>query len=227
MKQLKTGDIITISIPALKCLPNRSVHSKTSYINGTQHVELKAPLLSKKKTNIDRYKQIQNLFKQHLRTMPNEPYSFVLVKYVLGSIGKSIPPHAMKANWFVLKNIWHNRVNDACDTRELMAAELVLESYIKFEALQLWWKKFYIACYEKVRKISGANRFPSIHGAATLMANPTLPILMSRILALDKGIDYEIKNRKRSSVKKQGQKSRKKPKKIKKQAAERFSILLD
>ena len=33
------------------------------------------------------------------------------------------------------------------------------------------------------------------------MANPTLPVLMSRMLVLDQGIDYEIKNKKRRGKK--------------------------
>ena len=49
------------------------------------------------------------------------------------------------------------------------------------------------------------------------MANPTLSILMSRILVLDQGIDYEIKNKKRRGGSKTGQKKyeNKKSKKMK------------
>merc|ERR1711871_927291 len=117
--------------------------------------------------------------------------------FMMGCIGKSIPPTAMKNNWALLKTAWHNRVRDAYDTRELMAAELLLESYIKFDALRSWWKKYYIASYSKVRKQSVIDRLPRIHGAATLMANPTLPLLVSRLLVLDQGIDYETKVKKK------------------------------
>ena len=57
-------------------------------------------------------------------------------------------------------------------------------------------KKCYIASYKKVRKLSVTDILPS-HGAATLMANPTLALVVSRILVLDQAIDYKFKKKKR------------------------------
>ena len=128
---------------------------------------------------------------------PNRRIQVVVVKYIIISVGKSIPSHGMKSSWVLLFAAWHRMVREAHDARQLMGTVLLLESFIKFDALTLWWKKCYIASYKKVRKLSVTDRLPSLHGAATLMANPTLALVVSRILVLDEAIDYKFKKKKR------------------------------
>ena len=116
-----------------------------------------------------------------------------VLKFTLLSVFDSTPVDALVSQLVIGAKKWHKTVLQSTVPRQLMGALLLLESGIREDVLADWYKFSYTYKYQAFKKKGGsAGKRLSVDGAATLMANATSALVMSRLLALDEAINYKF-----------------------------------
>ena len=192
LQRMNHADLKFLAAPALRCLPKRSL-ALGSYLTGDDRLVLKCHRDARKNKG-----RIYGYYQQ-LRRISNRKhyihagFPMKVLKFTLLSVFDSTPVDALVSQLVIGAKKWHKTVLQSTVPRQLMGALLLLESGIREDVLADWYKFSYTYKYQAFKKKGGsAGKSLSVDGAATLMANATSALVMSRLLALDEAINYKF-----------------------------------
>ena len=217
---LNEPDLLILAVPALKSLPRRWT-SPGSFLSGPDDLVLKAHREGKQGSDaFGNYKH----FKKVEKMRHYAPCSFRLkiIKYSLLSLYDNIPKDAILPQLSNYSSKWQKTVLSATIARQLMGALLILESSIREDAVEDWYKEYYAYDFTPSKKkkdtVAPMKKPLKLDAVATVMADATDALVMSRLLAFDEGINFKFRvkrayKRRGSSIGAHTQKKMKKPSK--------------